>query len=86
MFSKEDLEYLKQHDDYTIVQANHHDLTLHSLTSSHDWSIVTNYESPSCYILHRHSGRDPYQRQQGQYKSLKDALAYIKRHDKWYSS
>lgn len=86
MFSKEDLEYLKQHDDYTVTQENHHDVTIRSLTSGHDWIIVSNYETPDCYILHRHSGRYPYHRQQGRYKSLKDALDYIKRHDEWFVS
>ena len=86
MFSKEDLEYLKQHDAYTITQANHHDVTIHSLVSGHDWIMVSNYENPGCYILHRHNGRDPFHKQQGRYKSLKDALDYIKRHDKFYSS
>ena len=86
MFSKTDLEYLKQHDDYTITQSNHHDVTIHSLTSGHDWIVVSNYETPDCYILHRHSGRDPYHRQHGQYKSLKEAMAYIKCHDKWFAT
>ena len=53
MFSKEDLEYLKQHDAYTITQANHHDVTIHSLVSGHDWIMVSNYENQGCYILHR---------------------------------
>ena len=86
MFSKSDLEYLKQHEEYTINQANYHDVTIHSMTSGHDWILVSNYEMPDCYILHRHSRRDSYHRQQGRYKSLKEALDYIKRHDKWFTT
>lgn len=85
MFSKADLEYLKQNDDYSITQANHHDVMIHSLTTGHDWILVSNYETPDCYILHRHSGRDSYLRQQGSYNSLTDALTYIERHDKMYA-
>lgn len=84
MFSKEDLEYLKQHDSYTITQVNHHDMTIHSLVTGHDWIIVSNYETPGCYILHRHSARYPYHRQQGTYKDLQDALDYIDHHEKWF--
>ncbi len=87
MFNKTDLEYLKQRKDlFTIIQINNHDVTIHSLTTGHDWIIVSNYETPDCYILHRHSGRYPYHRQQGHYKSLKDALLYIIGHDKWFLS
>lgn len=87
MFNKTDLEYLKQRKDlFTIIQINNHDVTIHSLTTGHDWIVVSNYETPDCYILHRHSGRYPYHRQQGHYKSLKDALLYIIGHDKWFLS
>ena len=87
MFNKTDLEYLKQRKDlFTIIQINNHDVTIHSLTTGHDWIVVSNYETPDCYILHRHSGRYPYHRQQGHYKSLNDALLYIIGHDKWFLS
>lgn len=84
MFSKDNLDYLKQQDGYLVIRANHHDVTIHSLITGHDWIIVSNYETPHCYILHRHSGRYSYHRQRGRYKDLKDALDYIKRHDEWY--
>ena len=53
MFSKSDLEYLEQ-SLYDIVQLNNHDVTIHSRTTDHEWIVVSNYETPDCYILHRH--------------------------------
>ena len=85
MFSKSDLEYLKQ-SPYDIIQLNNHDATIHSSLTGHDWIVVSNYKTQDCYILHRHSGRYPYHRQQGRYKSLKKALDYIKSHDEWFIS
>lgn len=43
MFSKSDLEYLKQ-SPYDIIQQNNHDMTIHSRTTDHEWTIVSNYE------------------------------------------
>ena len=83
MFSKTDIEQLNELP-YAVIQSNHHDVTLHSSATGHDWIIVSNYETPACYILHRHSARDPYHRQEGQYKSLKEALSYINNHEKWF--
>lgn len=85
MFSSNDIKQLKE-TPYTVIQSNHHDITLHSNITGHDWIIVSNYENSSCYILHRHSARDPYHRQQGGYKSLEEALRYINRHEKWFIS
>ena len=83
MFSKSDLEYLNQ-SPYSIVLLNNHDVTIHSTVTGHDWIIVSSYGAESCYILHRHSGRDPYHRQDGNYKSLLDALEYIDHHEEWF--
>lgn len=83
MFSKTDLEQLKE-SPYTMIQSNHHDVTIHSDTTGHDWIVISYYDRPNCCILHRHSARDPYHRQEGQYKSLKEALDYIGRHEKWF--
>ena len=84
MFSKTDLEYLHE-QPYDILQQNNHDVTIHSRTTDHEWTIVSNYESPDCYILHRHSRRYPFHRQRGRYKDLKEALSYIANHDAWFS-
>ena len=83
MFNNNDIELLKQ-SPYKVILANHHDVTIHSDKSGHDWIIVSNYDRPNCYILHRHSPRDSYHRQEGTYKSLEDALGYINRHEKWF--
>ena len=86
MFSKEDLEVFKSKTPkYIILQMNHYDVTIHSGRTEHDWVIVSNYSSPDCYILHRHFGKYPYYRQQGHYKSLKDAIDYIDRHEDWFA-
>lgn len=82
MFSRIDIDQLKQ-SPYVMIQLNHHDATIHSSQTGHDWIIVSNYETPGCYLLHRHSARDPYHRQRGTYKSLEDALGYIDHHEKW---
>ena len=82
MFSDCDLEFVKG-SAYEVRQANHHDVTLHSALTGHDWVIVTNYASPDCYLLHRHSAGRPYHRQRGQYGSLIEALRYIDGHEKW---
>lgn len=83
MFSKSDLEYL-QEQPYDILQQNSHDVTIHSRTTNHEWIVVSNYEGPECYILHRLSRRHYYHRQKGSYKSLKDALEYIAGHEEWF--
>ena len=84
MFSKTDLEYLHE-QPYDILQQNNHDVTVHSRTTNHEWIVVSNYETQGCYILHRHSRRYPFHRQQGKYKDLKEALDYIVNHDEWFS-
>ena len=82
MFSDCDLEFVKG-SEYEVRQANHHDVTLHSGLTGHDWVIVTNYSAPDCYLLHRHSAGQPYHRQRGQFGSLTEALRYIDGHEKW---
>ena len=82
MFSDCDLEFVKE-SAYEVRQANHHDVTLHSALTGHDWVIVTNYAASDCYLLHRHSAGRPYHRQRGQFGSLIEALRYIDGHDKW---
>ena len=86
MFSREDLAIIKNNTSkYIILQMNHHDVTIHSSRSGHDWIIVSNYSGNDCFILHRHSRKYPYHRQQGHFKSLKDALGYIDRHEEWFA-
>ena len=84
MFNNTDIEVLRQ-SSYSVIQINHHDVTLHSNRTGHDWIIVSYYDSSECYILHRHSRRDPYHRQKGNYRSLEDALDYIDNHEVWYT-
>lgn len=83
MFNDLDMNLLKQ-SSYVILQMNYHDATIHSSVTGHDWIIVSNYERPNCYILHRHSRKYPFHRQKGHYKSLKDALNYIDQHEDWF--
>ena len=83
MFSDSDFTCLRQ-SPYEIIQINHHDVTLHSELTGHDWIIVSYYDASDCYILHRHSRREPYHRQKGNYKSLNEALGYITKHEKWF--
>lgn len=85
MISKNDIEQLKQYP-YTVIQLNHHDVTIHSDRSGHDWAIISSYERPNCYILHRHSSRDPFHRQEGNYKSLSEAIGYINKHERWFTT
>ena len=85
MFSKEDLEIMKNNTSkYIIFQMNHHDVTIHSSRTGHDWVIVSNYSRPNCYLLHRHSRKYPFHQQKGRFKSLKDAIDYIDRHEEWF--
>ena len=83
MFSKMDIDYLKR-SSYDMIRINHHDATIHSNRTGHDWIVVSNYETPGCYLLHRHSARYPYHRQRGMYKSLGEALLYIDHHEEWF--
>ena len=83
MFDEPGIERLKN-SSYEILRLNHHDVTLHSERTGHDWIIVSYYGSSECYILHRHSRRDSYHRQKGTYKSLKAALKYINGHEVWF--
>ena len=63
-----------------------HDIRLHSRLTGHEWLIVTYYGSDICEIRHRHSSRDPFHHQRGSFKSLSDAITYIRQHDHWYYS
>ena len=85
MFSNTDITHLRQLP-YSILQINHHDVTLHSERTGHDWIIVSQYGTSECYILHRHSRRDSYHRQKGNYRSLNDALDYISGHEEWFEA
>ena len=83
MFSKADLEYLDELP-YDIIRLNNHDATIHSRITDHEWIVVSYYDTSDCYILHRHSRRYPFHRQQGRYKDLKESLDYIVDHDEWF--
>ena len=85
MFDEPGIKRLKN-SSYEILRLNHHDVTLHSVLTGHDWIIISYYDSSECYILHRHSRREPYHRQKGYYRSLKDALSYIAEHEKWFEA
>lgn len=82
MFSINDIDLLRQ-SPYEVVRFNSHDVTLHSERTGHDWIIVSDYGRKDCYILHRHSPRDPYHQQRGRHNSLEAAMNYVKRHEKW---
>ena len=85
MFNKEDLISLKSKGSkYIILHMNYHDVTIQSRRTGHDWVIMSNYSNPNCYILHRHSGKYPYHQQKGHYRSMKDAMEYIDRHEDWF--
>ena len=71
-------------DDYRTLICNAHDVHLRSMLTGHEWIIISSYDSSSYEILHRHSARDPFHHQQGQYESLSLALDYIRGHDQWY--
>lgn len=88
MFSKKDLAELipRTGKEYNVIRYNGHDVHLHSLSTGHDWIIMSNYADEQCIIMHRHSDRYPYHRQRGHYASIWDALDYIKMHDADYSS
>ena len=85
MFTDSDIVRLRQ-TSYSLLQITHHDVTIHSELTGHDWIIISYYDSSDCYILHRHSRRYSYHRQKGNYKSLKDALKYIMEHEKWFDA
>lgn len=84
MFSDSDISRLRC-SSYTILQLNHHDVTLHSSLTGHDWIIISCYDSADCCIRHRHSQRDPYHPHKSIYKSLKAALDYIDLHEAWFA-
>lgn len=84
MFDELGIERLKN-SSYEILRLNYHDTTIHSQRTGHDWIIISYYDSSECYILHRHSRREPYHRQKGNYRSLKDALKYISGHEEWFA-
>ena len=87
MFSKDDIDYLRYaKKQFVIYQINGHDATIHSTVTGHDWIIISNYESESCIIFHRHSQSYPYHRQKGNYRSLREALVYITDHEEWFAS
>lgn len=81
--SELDLVYLLR-EEYEILICNAHDVHLQSKLSGHEWVIISPYAGGPCEIMHRHSARDPFHRQQGRYKSFTLALDYIRGHDQWY--
>ena len=87
MFSKKDLAELipRTGKEYNVIRSNGHDVHLHSLSTGHDWIIMSNYADGQCIIMHRHSDRYSYHRQRGHYASIWDALDYIRMHDAEYS-
>lgn len=86
MFNRHELSLLHElvEGKYHILEANGHDVALQSLSTGHEWVIITNYGGGCCRIRHRHSRRDPFHDQQGRYESLNGALVYIERHDEWF--
>ena len=82
-FAVFDTASFKNH--YEVRTVNAHDINLHSHISGHDWMIISNYTTGGCIIMHRHSNKDLFHRQYGNYESLHDALAYINHHDSWFS-
>lgn len=86
MFSKKDLAELipRLGKEYNVIRSNGHDVHLHSLSTGHDWIIMSNYADEQCIIMHRHSDRYPYHQQRGHYASIWDALEYIRMHDANY--
>ena len=85
MFSRNDMDYVRKIPGYIIYQLNGHDAWIRGVVTGHDWLIISSYDWPSCTIRHRHSPKDPYHIQRGRYRSLKDAMDYIKGHDEWYA-
>ena len=85
MFGRDDLVPLSSlNQEYNIIVCNGHDIRIRCRITGHEWIIVSPYDGGPCEILHRHSARDPFHRQQGRYSSLSSALEYIQGHDKWY--
>ncbi len=85
MFSKEELRLIAEiGKEYRVIRLNGHDVHLHSLSTGHDWIIISHYQDRRCIVMHRHCSRDPFHRQHGHYESLWDALEYIRAHDANY--
>lgn len=55
MFSKKDLAELisRVGKEYRVIRLNGHDVHLHSLSTGHDWIIMSNYADEQCIIMHR---------------------------------
>ena len=85
MFNRDELCLLSSlKDEYTILISNGHDVRLWSSLTGHEWIIISPYDGSACEILHRHSMRNSFHHQHGQYMSLADAYDYIQKHDIWY--
>ena len=84
MFCREEFQYLKDLEGYSVLVSNGHDVRLKSLLTGHEWIIISPYDGSSCEILHRHSVRSPYHHQRGRYGSLSSAFDYIRQHDAWF--
>ena len=85
MFSRDELKNLPDlcGNDYVVIRANGHDVTIKNIRTGHEWIMVSNYKNASCFLLHRHNSRVPFHRQRGRYKSCGDTMKYIKKHDEW---
>ena len=49
MFDEAGMSLLRQ-SSYDILQLNHHDATIHSRATGHEWIIVSNYQSPNVNV------------------------------------
>lgn len=86
MFRQDELDLVYSlKDDYQVLICNAHDIRLRSKTTGHEWIVISPYDGSACEILHRHSVRNSFHHQRGQYDSIMSAIEYIKRHDQWYS-
>ena len=81
MFDKEAFRKVVAMPSFIVKQASAHDLTIRSCVTGHDWVILSFYDSPRCILYHRHNARYPFHQQKGRYKSLEEAVSYIKGHE-----
>ena len=83
MFSAEELNSLDRRY-FNVIAANDYDVTVMSRNTGHYW-YMHNPEYPEAgtiILFHRHSGDLPYHYQRRE-KSLKTAVRYIRKHDRF---
>ena len=80
MFDKSQLDLLDP-KYFNIFTVDEYDVAIQSRCTGHCW-YIKNVDDGKCIIFHKHKKSDPYH-QHGIANSFRQALQFIRGHDRW---